>query len=280
MDEIKNVFDSIAAQAETAAAGKQEHLGADGLLHCDQCGQATQTRIEIFGEQRTVRCICRCDQEKQAAEKAARERERQLQRIQRLRIEGFDKAEMQRWTFDTDDRQQPQVTRAMRAYVDGFPDFRDSGSGLLLYGSVGTGKTFAAACVANALIDRGVPVLMTNFSRIINRIQSSFDGRQEYIDSFNAFDLLIIDDLAAERQTEFVNEIVYSVIDARYRTGLPMIITTNIPAQQMERETDLARQRIYSRILERCHPIKVEGGDRRKKAMRDGFAEMQRRLGL
>lgn len=280
MDEIKSVFDKIAKTAEETAQGRKEHLGADGLLHCDRCGQATQTRIEIFGEQRTVRCICRCDQEKQAAEKAARERERQLQRIQRLRMQGFDKAEMQRWTFDTDDRQQPQVRRAMQAYVDGFPDFRGSGSGLLLYGSVGTGKTFAAACAANALIDQGVPVLMTNFSRIINRIQASFDGRQEYIDSFNAFDLLIIDDLAAERQTEYVNEIVYSVIDARYRAGLPMIITTNISARDMERETDLARQRIYSRILERCHPIKVEGGDRRKKAMRDGFAEMQRRLGL
>lgn len=280
MDEIKSVFDTIAKTAEETARGRKEHLGADGLLVCDTCGTATETVVEIFGETRKVRCICRCDQEKQAAEKAARERERQLQRIQRLRMQGFDKAEMQRWTFDTDDRQQPQVRRAMQAYVGGFPEFRNSGRGLLLYGSVGTGKTFAAACAANALIDQGVPVLMTNFSRIINRIQASFDGRQEYIDSFNALDLLIIDDLAAERQTEYVNEIVYSVIDARYRAGLPMIITTNISARDMEQETDLARQRIYSRILERCHPIKVDGGDRRKKAMRDGFAEMQRRLGL
>lgn len=280
MEEIKGIFESVAKAAEEKAQGRQEHLGADGLLVCDICGTPTECRVEVFGTERKVRCICRCDQEKQAAEKAARERERQLQEIQRLRIHGFDKSEMQRWTFDTDDQTQPQVRKAMRAYVDGFEDFKESGRGLLLYGSVGTGKTFAAACVANSLIDRGVPVLMTNFARIINRIQESFDGRQEYIDSFNAFDLIIIDDLAAERQTEFVNEIVYSVIDARYRTGLPMIITTNIPAPDMEREQDLARQRIYSRVLERCHPIRVEGGDRRKQAMRQGFADMQRRLGL
>ena len=280
MDGIKNVFDTIAKSAEETAKGRKEHLGADGLLVCDECGTPTECRVEVFGQERKVRCICKCDQARLDAEKRQKEQEQRRQRIERLRIQGFDRAEMQRWTFDTDDGQQPQVRQAMRVYADGFEGFRESGSGLLLYGSVGTGKTFAAACVANALIDRGVPVLMTNFSRIINRIQSSFEGRQEYLDSFSDFDLLIIDDLSAERQTEFVNEIVYSVIDARYRTGLPMIITTNISARDMERETDLARQRIYSRILERCHPIKVEGGDRRKKAMRDGFAEMQRRLGL
>lgn len=279
--DVRQVINEIAENAERNAKGRKEHLnGFDGLLHCDICGDAVQTRVELFGEIKTVRCICQCDKARLAAEKAQAEQAELARRIQQYRADGFDRAEMGRWTFDTDDHKQPQLLRAMRAYADGFDDFKAAGKGLLLYGSVGSGKTFAAACVANALIDKGIPVLMTNFSRIINRIQASFDGRQEYIDSITAYPLLIIDDLAAERNTEFVNEVVFSVIDARYRTGLPLIITTNIDHETMMNETDIARRRIYSRIIERCHPIKVSGADRRAKAAVADFAEMQKRLGL
>ena len=120
---------------------------------------------------------------------------------------------------------------------------------------------------------------MTNFSRIINRIQEGFNGRQEYIDSLNDFELLVIDDLAAERNTEFVNEIVYQVIDGRYRAKLPMIITTNITLSTMT-EDQTARKRIYSRILERCHPIEVTGEDRRKQAFMKNLEEVNKILGL
>ena len=279
--DVRQVLDGIAQNAERNAKGRKEHLNSfDGLLHCDICGDAVQTRVELFGEIKTVRCICQCDKARLAAEKAQAEQAELARRIQRYRADGFDRAEMEHWTFDTDDHKQPQLSRAMRAYADGFDDFKATGKGLLLYGSVGSGKTFAAACVANALIDKGIPVLMTNFSRIINRIQASFDGRQEYIDDITEYPLLIIDDLAAERNTEFVNEIVFSVIDARYRTGLPLIVTTNIDHETMMNETDIVRRRIYSRIIERCHPIRVSGADRRAKAAVADFAEMQKRLGL
>lgn len=277
---MQEVFRSIEEKAEQNAAGKREHKGADGLLYCDVCGEPTQCRVEVFGEQRTVRCICKCDKDKLAEEKRQREQAEKLRRIERLRIAGFAESEMQRWTFAADDQQQPKLRQAMLAYVDGFDDFKAAGKGLLLFGDVSTGKTFAAACVANALIDRGVPVLMTNFSQITNRIQEGFKGRQDYIDSLNGFDLLVIDDLGAERDTEFMTETVYTIIDSRYRAGLPMIITTNLDAKTMMQEKDTARKRIYSRILQRCHPIEVKGADRRVRAAISDFAEMNRRLGL
>lgn len=277
---MQEVFRSIEEKAEQNAAGKQEHLGADGLLYCDICGEPTQCRVHVFGEERTVRCICKCDQDRLEEEKRQREQADKLRRIERLRIEGFAATEMQRWTFAADDQQQPKLRQAMLAYVDGFDDFKAAGKGLLLFGDVSTGKTFAAACVANALIDRGVPVLMTNFSQITNRIQEGFKGRQDYIDSLNGFDLIVIDDLGAERDTEFMTETVYTIIDARYRAGLPMIITTNLDAKTMMQEKDVARKRIYSRILQRCHPIEVKGADRRVKAAISDFSEMNRKLGL
>ncbi|MBP3573244.1 MAG: ATP-binding protein [Prevotella sp.] len=281
MNTIKKVFDNIAQAAEQAAAtGTPTHREADGLLHCDICGEKKQTVVEILGEKRTVRCICKCEQEaKELKEKAIKDRER-LRKIEKMRIKGFEQAEMQGWTFENDDGKQPKVTEAAKAYCKNFEHFRAEGKGLVFYGKVGTGKTYAAACIANELISQGVPVLMTNFARIINRIQSSFEGRQEYIDSLNDFDLIIIDDLAAERNTEFVNEIVYTVIDARYRAKKPLIVTTNLGLDKMMNETEINRQRIYSRVLQLCHPLEVKGDDRRVQAAFDDFAEMQRLLGM
>ena len=101
--------------------------------------------------------------------------------------------------------------------------------GLLLWGDVGTGKTFIAACIANALIEQGVAVLMTNFSKILNQLSATFnEDRNKYIENMNGYSLLIIDDLGIERNSEFALEQVFNVIDSRYRSKKPLIVTTNL----------------------------------------------------
>ena len=277
---LETIIDAIAAQAENSNPERKEHIGEDGLLYCDVCNEPTQARIHIFGSERIVRCTCRCEQDQIKAEEEARNEERRKMRIERLRVTGFDRAEMGMWTFEHDDAQNPKVIQIAKSYCENFQELKNTGKGLLFYGDVGTGKTYAAACIANELINQGVPVLMTNFSIIINRLQGSFEGRQEYLDTLNSYDLLIIDDLAAERNTEFVNEAVYTVIDNRYRSGLPLIITSNISPKQMMAETNISRRRIYSRVTELCHPVEVEGNDRRIDKAFDSFADMKRLLGL
>ena len=130
--------------------------------------------------------------------------------------------------------------------------------GLLLWGDVGTGKSFFAGCIANALLDQGIPVLMTNFSRILNTLTGMYsDDRNQFVDSFNKYSLLIIDDLGIERGTEFSLEQVFNVIDSRYRSKKPMIVTTNLTLDELKHPVDLAHARIYDRILERCVPLKI-----------------------
>ena len=91
--------------------------------------------------------------------------------------------------------------------------------GLLLFGDVGTGKSFLAGCIANALLEQDVPVLMTNFPTILNRMTGLFGSdRADFLANLNAYDLLILDDLGAERGTEYALEQVFAVIDARYRS--------------------------------------------------------------
>lgn len=95
---------------------------------------------------------------------------------------------------------------------------KKEGTGLLIWGDVGTGKSFFAGCIANALLEQSVPVLMTNFARILNRLTGMYsEDRNQFLASLNQYSLLIIDDLGMERKSEFANEQVFNVIDSRYR---------------------------------------------------------------
>ena len=143
-------------------------------------------------------------------------------------------------------------------YVEQWDKMKAMSAGLLLWGGTGTGKTFFAGCVANALIDKGVPVLMTNFARILNSLTNMFsEDRNGFIDSLNKYELLIIDDLGMERQSEFALEQVYNVIDSRYRSKKPLIVTTNLTLDELKNPADISRKRIYDRVLERCVPLKI-----------------------
>ena len=277
-EKINSFIDGIAAKAAPPKA--DDYLGEDGLIHCSQCHTPKQCKITLFEKEKIVPCLCKCEIEKRDAEEALRKQQEQEKRIKQYRKMGFPESDMIDWTFEHDDGLNPKLTSAMKAYVENFEKFRSSGKGLLLYGSVGTGKTYAAASVANALIDKGYPCLVTNFARLANTLQGLFDGRQDYIDSLNRFDLLVIDDLAAERSTEYMQEQVFNIINSRYVAGLPMIITTNLTGDELKHPDSIGKERIYSRILERCHPIEVAGSDRRKGKLKNDFSEMRDILGL
>lgn len=270
---LNNMIDSISQNVPKA---ENEYIGDDGLLHCAVCHKKTQTIVEFEGEKRRVRCICDCKQKELEAYKQA---EIQAEN-ERMRRRCFAETNMAGWTFANDDGKNPKISNAMKRYSADFRDFKEEGRGLLLYGSVGTGKTYYAACIANALIDIGYSVLMTNFARLTNEIQGRFDDKNEYIDSLNRYSLLIIDDLGAERKSEYMQETVFSIIDSRYRSGLPFIITTNLSAEEIKKNGDIGYSRIYDRILERCFPIEVKGESRRRQNLKNNFADVKERLGL
>ena len=71
--------------------------------------------------------------------------------------------------------------------------------------------------------------------------------------------LLRIDDLGAERNTEYALEQMFSIIDSRYRCNKPLIVTTNMKLNELKHPPDLAHARIYDRILECCAPILFAG---------------------
>ena len=269
------IFDTIAAKAETTKQLDDEYIGAGGLIHCKQCNRPRQTVITIFDRERTVRCDCGC---RRAQEEQA-QRRLQHEAQERRRRECFQGTNMAAWSFTNDDRQRPDISDAMQKYAAQFGDYYRSGKGLLLYGPKGTGKTYFAACIANKIIDAGRSAYMTNFAQAANNLQATFE-KQAYIDRLCDYDLLVIDDLGTERKSEFMQEQVFNIIDARYRSGRPFIITSNLTAEELGQPGTISSGRIYDRILERCLPVKVDGQSRRRQKAANTWEDMRAQLGM
>jgi DNA replication protein DnaC len=279
--DLKNFISGIEAKANDVIKEEQgDYYGDDGLLYCHKCHTPKQCRVELFGEIRTPRCLCKCAAEARDREEAELKRLERERRIKERRRIGFADSELINCTFALDDRSNPKISDVALNYVDNFRTMRENGKGLIFFGAVGTGKTFISACIANALIDKGYNCLVTNFARLVNTIQGMYAGKQEYIDSLNSFDLLIIDDLAAERDTEYMNETVQMIVDNRYRAGLPLIVTTNLSSEELRNPQDIKKQRTYSRLLEMCIPIHVEGSNRRTEKLKQDYSEYKDLLGL
>lgn len=281
MEEIGNIVNGIAARAAEIIKREEGDYIQDGLLYCGKCHTQKQCKIHLLERDAIVFCMCKCMQERQKEEDEQNKAIERMQRLEKLRRTGFPDSEMENWTFDADDGSNPKLTETARRYALNFDRMRENGKGLLLYGPVGTGKTFIAACIANFLINRGIPCMVSSVARIVSQANDTREmGKQEYLDSLSRFDLLVLDDLASERDTEYMAEMVQSVIDSRYRAHLPLIVTTNLTGEELKHPQDISKQRVYSRLFEMCLPIEVTGADRRKRKLTAEYEEYKNLLGL
>lgn len=270
--DMKSIFDAVAANAERNVQSQfrdDDYIGEDGLRHCGKCGVARQTKIHVFGQDRLVWCICDCEIEKLTRAEESRQREK----VEMLKQNGFTDPTMTESVFAADEDPESEESRYCRNYVKEFDHFYERGKGLLLTGGVGTGKTFYATCVANALMEKLHPVLFTSVGRYIRDMENEFGGVNEKIDYLNRFALVVFDDFGVERNTQYINELVYALIDGRIRSGKPMIITTNISLEDMKNPGSIEFGRIYDRILSRCIPIVFSGRNKRRQTIRRDYGE-------
>ena len=120
---------------------------------------------------------------------------------------------------------------------------------------------------------------MTNFARILNELNSSYSGRNEYISRLCSYPLLILDDFGMERGTEYGLEQVYNVIDSRYRSRKPLIVTTNLTLDEIRHPQNTAHARIYDRLLEMCVPISCIGVSFRKETAQEKMERLKSLIG-
>ncbi len=259
---------------------EDEYLDESGLIYCSKCRTPRQKRIDVVGRTIEPRCFCKCQQAEQEKREQERKQQEFLDMVVRNRSVGLPDPELRKHTFENDLGYNPKQVDMAKQYVQHWEEIRNTSTGLILWGNVGTGKSFIAGCIANALLDKGVPVIMTNFARLLNKLTDMYAGdRNAYIDSFNRYPLMIIDDLGIERNSEFAREQVFSIIDSRYRSQLPMIITTNLSLKKLKNPEDLARARIYDRVMERCMPIRVNDQNIRELNKNANMEQAKRLLG-
>lgn len=271
---FENVLNEIVNTAEQATAEQpatestNDYIGDDGLKHCGNCGGAKQLVTEAMGIVKTVNCICKCQRERDEAAKAAQQKRVAVMQNRSL---GIQDDKIMSYNFKNDDGRNPTIQDFAERYVKNFGEAKENNLGVLFYGEWGTGKSFYAGCIANALIDEGYSVLATSVVRLTNHLFKVTD-KNAFLRELCDYDLLLIDDLGAEQDSEYKKEQIFSIIDERYKSDKPVIITTNLNPQTFSEIQDDGRGRSYDRILEMCTPVEVKG--QRRKAVGQKKAKM------
>ncbi len=273
------MFDMVAARAEAGADKETEYLDeATGLLRCRICGGKRQTIITPPFEgakPRTVRCWCNCPTE----DDARRQRERLEENEKNRQICFTTCRDMAQWTFDTDGKRKPQLSSFMRQYAASFQQYRREGKGLLLYGDTGTGKSSFAAMIANEVISMGYRARMMNFEKLEKELWDA-EQKATYMQELMRYDLLVLDDLGIERKNDYMQGIVYSIIDGRAQQGLPVVVTTNLTTDEFAKAEEMAYKRIYERLMHKCLPVHVDGLNYRRAEAGGMWTDMRKQLGL
>ncbi len=155
------------------------------------------------------------------------------------------------------------VVGAVRSFVERVDAHLDAGRGLWFMGPIGTGKTTLAMLVSKEAIKAGRSVAIYSLPRLLNEIRDTHRSERSHVDLLNrltAVDLLHVDDVGAERTTDWVLEELYSIVNARYEDERSMVITTNLDYDELCAQISA---RTASRLAEMCDQLPLDGVDRR-----------------
>ncbi|MCD8015033.1 MAG: ATP-binding protein [Lachnospiraceae bacterium] len=280
---MTELLSKLASREAQAAPG--DWRDADGLLVCGVCGKRKEERVDFSAmsrrpdDIRTVPCTCGCAD---VADEAAREQQAFQTRITALwsaACGAHNAAALRGRIFDRDDGANPRASEVARAYCTHWAEMQQAGAGLVLFGGCGTGKTFLAGCIANELLRQRVTVCFTSVFRVENAASSAKD-RQALFDALNLFDLLILDDFGSERDTAFMQGLVFGLVDARTAAGKPLLLTQNAPWHGEYAGQDMTERRIHDRLRGCCAPVELRGQSRRTAQAAETCAAVKRLLGL
>ena len=232
---------------------------------CPHCHQVVpKMTIHVFGMEKTVQPRCRCEVlefERGVTEAVERKEKNEIERKFSLDNLGerFQNCRFDTFILKEGNRKAAEMARG---YAVNFGDY--GGESLLIWGKPGNGKSHLAAAVCHEIRAKGkIPVFQT-MPELLERIRNTFnkkshESEREIMDALRECDLLVLDDIGAEKVTDWVLDVLFRIIDGRYRNKKPTMFTTNFsPTDLLYRfmpdrptaEQEIAAKRIHDRVLE------------------------------
>lgn len=249
-------------------SGDEENL----KIVCETCGEPLYQsfEFEFAGEKRRAITPRQCECARLRA--AAVQEQTRRNDVEIARDRTFTNPKSKQCRFETS--QDSENLRKVRKYADKWDEVKNT-AGLMLWGGVGTGKTHAAYCLANALIDNGVSVYITSISALADSVFEDSYGKSNTMSRIRGCGLLILDDIGTERETSFMMEKAFEFVDARIETGRPLVVTTNISPMQMDAATDIGKKRVFDRVRGATVPIEFKGISKRAEKANENFARLR-----
>lgn len=265
---------SLATKALERRASDGYTLDSEGFYICPNCKTRASAYNEALGCMIPSECECR------KAERLKREESERITSLEKRRVASFTASNMLESRFESDNGSNSRISDVMHRFVENFDEYRTVGRGILLFGKSGVGKSFFAGAVGNALIDRGYRVYQTSISRLESECAESYN-KQSVIDGrIYTTDLIILDDFGAERQSDYMKEFSFRVINSLYEAKRSFFVTTNLSSAEIKKTSDADNVRIYQRIIERCVPIEVDGESQRVAGFAESFFRDKKVLGF
>lgn len=235
------------------------------IERCPNCGEDLfyELKLGVEGlDALKVKSLCACERiANESLEAEIRENDRKL-RVQKNKQIAFPTKSFFEKTFANDKKPKSRLSKLCKNFVRNFHPQKSRG--LLLAGSVGVGKSFYAACIANELLEKGYKVRFISLPQYLNQVYD-LQNKEEYLAEILRANLLIIDDLGVERSTDYALEQSFNLINAWSLEARPLIVTTNLSPEAMRKEEGIEKKRIYDRILGMTVPVLVKGQSMRGK---------------
>ncbi len=239
---------------------------------CPYCGkEKIPQTTELFGMQITVVLSCKCEIEAFDRKMAQIKNHEQNERQKLIHKNSGLTGAVQKLTFANFKSRQgtEDALQVAHAFVDNWEDRLRTGAGFTLAGTYGNGKSHLAAAVIHELINHGISATYQPVAELLKRVKATYDGSREteaqILEWLHSVKCLALDDIGAQKQTKWVEEFIFTVIDHRYRHRLPTIITTNCNTiDGTDGLSEALGERATDRLLERNVFVRVKATSYRR----------------
>lgn len=277
---MQSIGNIIKGQAKTLNQNTQTLVSS---RQCEVCGRTLKPiTVTALGITITTIPACRCEVEEQEKHLKQAFEKRQRNEINRIFGDVTLGDRFINASFETFEKRKG-VEKALEVAIKYTDNFNNSnGEGLLVYGVPGNGKSHLAAAIGNALKDNDKSVVFLSVPELLQKIRSTFrntrETEAEIMIAIRRCDLLVLDDIGTEKMSDWVMDVIFRIIDGRYKNKKPIIYTTNYDPQKfferMVEFDEIQGKRIYDRIYETSILIENKANSYRKVIAMERFKKI------